>query len=113
MVVAHHEALLDYFEDVRGILGDERFVTFLGRASPEFAAMRRALGETVTPEVAYGLWRLRRRQDLAFRKSGFTTQQQQRELVPQSRAEARALLGEAGYARYCDDNDSRWLQSGR
>jgi len=104
-------AELDYFDAVREMLDADRFAVFLGRAAPEFSAMRQALGPEAGAGAAVDLWRLRQQQDIARRKAGFVSGNADRQMKREAQEKALALLGAPGYARYFEETDARWLRA--
>lgn len=104
-------AELDYFDAVRDLLGVDRFAVFLERASPEFFAMREALGPEIGIGAATDLWRLRQQQEITRRRTGYVSRNADRQMRQEVQEKALALLGASDYARYAAETDGRWLRA--
>jgi hypothetical protein len=100
---------LDEWRRIRELLGDERFVVYLGRASPAFDRMNAILGriEGVGATAALEVWWIR--QDYQQARSRENVPRKRDELAAEVRTKVTGLIGEAGLAMYLQEEDGRWL----
>ncbi|HEY8994374.1 MAG TPA: hypothetical protein VIM71_06925 [Lacunisphaera sp.] len=109
---AEREAWLDHLSAMRQELGNERFAVYLRRANAEFDAMDAALGRLAEtrPDVAVDFWWLRQKLASQYaRGGGAVSSREWQDVVANTQAQARALLGDEVLSSYLESNNARWL----
>jgi hypothetical protein len=109
---AWREAWLDHLAAIRLLLGDDRFVRYLGRDDPDFKEMSQTLGQLGSPSAATALdlWLLRQQQAIVRRKKRLAGLEWE-QLVAATRLQAEAMLGVELFKRYLESDGAGWLRS--
>lgn len=107
--VALREEQLDDWQRTRDLLGDERFVVYLGRANGAFTKMQEVLARSgpLSATVALDLWWLRQKDGPA--RDAIVPVPKRDEVTARMRVKAGELLGEERLAQYSQDPDARWI----
>ena len=101
---------LDYWTNVRSLLGDARTIVYLARADLEFDRMNQAiarLGED-TPTTVLDLWWMKEKREIANARTNDRQECERIGRLTQNGAEE--LLGKVRFALYAQDETARWLQ---
>lgn len=101
------EAQLDLHERIRGLLGDERALLYLQKASEPFASFARALDGIagLTAAQVLDAWRLERRYEIA--RSRERSFRQIELLAAEAQHQISATLGQAAFTAYATSADAR------
>jgi hypothetical protein len=101
---------LDQWQRIRELLGDERFLVYLSRASARFGHMQQALVRSGEPGAgaALDMWWLRQSYELA-RSNRSPVVKREAELKAETRAKALTILEAERLAHYMADQDGGWL----
>lgn len=101
---------LEYWTNVRSLLGDARLVVYLARADPDFDRM----SQTVTrlgvsaPTTMLDLWWLKEKREITTAR---TNDRKEAERVAQLTHDgAEELLGKVCFAQYSQDETARWMR---
>ncbi len=101
---------LEYWTNVRSLLGDARLVVYLARADRDFDRMN----QTVTrlgvsaPATVLDLWWMKEKREIATAR---THDREESERVGQLTHDgAEELLGKVRFAQYSQDETARWLR---
>jgi hypothetical protein len=104
------EALLDYWQQMRDLLGDDRFAAYLQAAEARFARMAGVLQLTdgVTNAKVLDLWWVRKKDELADLRMVAGSERYQLKIKAEELA--TDILGPDALQVYLTDDDARWLK---
>ena len=101
---------LDYWTNVRSLLGDSRTIVYLARADLEFDRMNQAiarLGEGA-PTTVLDLWWMKEKREIANARTH--DRQEWDRVCRLTHNGAEELLGKVRFAQYSQDETARWLR---
>ena len=109
VALSRAEAWLDYWQQMRDLLGDERFAAYLRVAEDKFARMAGALAQVggLSSAQALDLWWVRKKDALAGIRQVSGSERTQLQIKAEE--SASAILGPAALAGYETNDDARWL----
>ncbi len=111
--VSRTEDLLDYWQRMRDLLGDDRFAAYLQAADPKFGRMVGVLTQIdgVTYAKALDLWWVRKKDELADVR--MVTGNARFQLKIKASESASVILGPDALVIYEANEDAKWLKRNR
>jgi hypothetical protein len=101
---------LEYWTNVRSLLGDVRLVTYLSRADRDFDRMNQTVARlgVSAPTTVLDLWWMKEKREIATAR---TYDREESERVARLTHDgAEKLLGKVRFAQYSQDETARWLR---
>jgi len=111
--LSREETLLDYWQQMRELLGDDRFSAYLQAADPKFGRMAESLRQIGGIDLgqALNLWWVRKKDELADVRR--VTGSERYQLRIQAEESAARILGPEALAAYQAGDDAQWLRRNR
>ncbi|MEO6995659.1 MAG: hypothetical protein ABI273_18785 [Lacunisphaera sp.] len=101
---------LEYWTNVRTLLGDARLVVYLSRADRDFDQMNKMVTRLgiIAPTTVLDLWWIKEKREIATAR---TSERDEAERIARLTHDgAEALLGKVRFAQYSQDETARWLR---